>query len=349
MQSALTHTGSSKAITDRSVRIFTVAAAAFVLVSAALASLAPIAISVATVFLFAGPHNWVELRYFLSRLPSRFGPLKAFFISSFTGVLTLGISYASLVWLMHQNCLSYDFAIFSFRIWISGLFVWISALVICRKAFAFASNFQGYQSRTTLAALTVLAVFLGASLWQPLWFGLFLVYLHPIVGLCILDRELKRSKPHWLTAYRTVFAAIPVVTCLMITQLSVTPSLATSNLLNQQISRHAGSFLLPNLSSHMLVSIHTFLEMLHYGVWLLAIPLATAAVSRRKWVPANMPVAQNSKRLQMGIASAFVLSNILLISLWGSFIADYSATRDFYFTVAVFHILAELPFLLWLL
>jgi hypothetical protein len=89
--------------------------------------------------------------------------------------------------------------------------------------------------------------------------------------------------------------------------------------------------------------------MLHYGVWVLAIPLATAAFSRRRWRPENLPVAQKSKRMQYAVASLFLISSLLLLALWGGFIADYSATRDLYFTVAVFHILAEIPFLLWLL
>ena len=41
--------------------------------SAALASLLPLQMSIVTVFLFAGPHNWFEARYFLMRLPARFG------------------------------------------------------------------------------------------------------------------------------------------------------------------------------------------------------------------------------------------------------------------------------------
>ena len=41
--------------------------------SALLASFVPLQFSILTVFLFAGPHNWFELRYFLTRLPVRFG------------------------------------------------------------------------------------------------------------------------------------------------------------------------------------------------------------------------------------------------------------------------------------
>jgi hypothetical protein len=32
--------------------------------------------------------------------------------------------------------------------------------------------------------------------------------------------------------------------------------------------------------------------------------------------------------------------------LWVSFLADYTTTRNIYFTVALFHVLAEVPFLL---
>jgi len=34
------------------------------------------------------------------------------------------------------------------------------------------------------------------------------------------------------------------------------------------------------------------------------------------------------------------------VALWGGFLADYPETRDIYFTVAIVHVLAEIPFLL---
>ena len=54
--------------------------------SAALASWLPLQLSVVTVFLFAGPHNWFELRYFLMRLPVRFGKSRNFFVTAFAGI-----------------------------------------------------------------------------------------------------------------------------------------------------------------------------------------------------------------------------------------------------------------------
>ena len=35
-----------------------------------------------------------------------------------------------------------------------------------------------------------------------------------------------------------------------------------------------------------------------------------------------------------------------VLLLWGCFLADYPTTRDVYFTVALLHVLAEVPFLL---
>jgi len=59
---------------------------ACILVSAALASWLPLQLSIATLFVFAGPHNWFELRYFLMRLPVRFGRSRNFFLTAFVGL-----------------------------------------------------------------------------------------------------------------------------------------------------------------------------------------------------------------------------------------------------------------------
>ena len=51
------------------------------------------------------------------------------------------------------------------------------------------------------------------------------------------------------------------------------PDLPGDDALSARITEHAGAGLLSGVSSHLLVATHTFLEMLHYGVWVLAIPL----------------------------------------------------------------------------
>src|SRR3954469_1786434 len=58
-----------------------------------LAGWLPLTLSIVTVFLFAGPHNWLEARYFLERLPARAGKLLPFFAVSAVGVIGLTALY----------------------------------------------------------------------------------------------------------------------------------------------------------------------------------------------------------------------------------------------------------------
>ena len=60
----------------------------------------PLSVAFAAVFLFAGPHNWFELRYALERLPARTGKLRSFFIVSGLGVVGLTGAYAALPFLL---------------------------------------------------------------------------------------------------------------------------------------------------------------------------------------------------------------------------------------------------------
>src|SRR2546423_10609990 len=67
--------------------------------AALLAGWTPILFSIVTVFLFAGPHNWLEARYFLTRLPARWGKLRPFFLVAFAGMFALTGLLAALPWL----------------------------------------------------------------------------------------------------------------------------------------------------------------------------------------------------------------------------------------------------------
>src|SRR6266542_6808618 len=79
------------------------ALAAWASISALLAIWLPLQVSVITVFLFAGPHNWFELRYFLLRLPVRFGRSRAFFLMAFAGIAFLTLPYLSLPLIYNFN------------------------------------------------------------------------------------------------------------------------------------------------------------------------------------------------------------------------------------------------------
>ena len=67
--------------------------------SAALAGLAPRAFSIATVFLFAGPHNWMEARYFLPDCPGAGVRCGVYFLLGLSGVLLLAAGSALLPWI----------------------------------------------------------------------------------------------------------------------------------------------------------------------------------------------------------------------------------------------------------
>src|SRR5437764_14798135 len=79
-----------------SPRTFAAILIASAALSAAFASLLPLQASILTVFLFAGPHNWFELRYFLMRLPVRFGKSRSFFVTAFAGIGLLTLAYIAL-------------------------------------------------------------------------------------------------------------------------------------------------------------------------------------------------------------------------------------------------------------
>ena len=66
-----------------------------------LAGWAPLGFSMLTVFLFAGPHNWMEARYFMSRMPARWGRLTRYFSLGIAGVVVLVASFIG-GWGMHD-------------------------------------------------------------------------------------------------------------------------------------------------------------------------------------------------------------------------------------------------------
>jgi hypothetical protein len=305
-------------------------------VSAALASWLPLQLSIVSVFLFAGPHNWFEARYFLMRLPARFGRSRNFFIVAFTGIAALTLAYVSLPALYYTNVWSGANWPNAIAVWNTLMILWISALVLMRGR----QKAQGDWFWVLPIAFAVCAV----NWLAPELFSLSLVYLHPLVALWFLDRHLRRTKPVWLKTYRRCLALLPLLLAAILWQLSRAPSLADDNGLFWRITQHAGADLLPGVSSHMLVSTHVFLEMLHYGVWIVALPLigAKGAIWRLK----SIPVASHSRGFPKLIA-LFLIGGLCAVAvLWFSFAANYTVTRDVYFALAMAHVLAEAPFLL---
>ena len=322
-----------------SVKVFAAIIVGSASLSAALANWLPLQLSIVSVFLFAGPHNWFELRYFLTRLPARFGRSRNFFILAFAGIALLTVAYVSLPALYYANVWSGANWPNAIATWNTFLLLWISALVLMRAR---------QKLNRDWFWITPVACCLCAFNWlAPELFSLVLVYLHPLVALWFLDRHLRRTKSEWVQTYRRCLMIVPLLLGAMVWQLTRSASLADDNGLFWRITQHAGADLLPSISSHMLVSIHVFLEMLHYGVWIVALPLigATGAI----WNVRTIPIANHSRGFPKLIGAVLIVSLFVVALFWMGFSVNYAVTRDIYFAVAMAHVLAEAPFLLRML
>ena len=314
----------------------------FCLLSALLVSWQPLWLSIATVFVFAGPHNWMEFRYFLARMPARWGRSRSFFAVGLGGTLLLTASYVALYWLGQAWYLSE-------AAWAAGVSLWGTALLAWACALVWLRGRQRAAARGDYQLVLAAGSALAALAWlAPQWFFLALVYAHPLVALWFLDRQLKRTRPRWRRTYHLCLAALPLLLLLMWGRLAAAPDLPETDALSWRITRHAGASLLPGVSTHLLVATHVFLETIHYGAWLVLIPLAglRAGLFETRRIPLAVHRRGGWPR---SVRAALLFGAFAVVALWACFWADYPTTRDLYFTVAMGHVLAEVPFLLRLL
>jgi hypothetical protein len=316
-------------------KMFVCTVLACITLAAVFAGWLPLQASVVTLFLFAGPHNWFELRYFMQRMPVRFGRSRVFFVSAFAGIAFLTATYFSLPFFYSARFWpNADWSI-PIAVWNTLLLGWLALLVWLR----------GRQKRHDWLWVVPTTLFLISINWlSPQMFSLAIVYVHPLIALWFLDRHLLRVKPAWLQLYRRCLFLVPCLVFLLIWRLAGTNSLADDNGLFWRITQHAGADLLPNVSSHLLVSVHLFLEMLHYAVWIVALPLV--GMSGRFWDPKTIPLTCHPRGFPRVVVVALLFGVVLVGMLWSGFLIDYSTTRDVYFTLAIAHVLAEAPFLL---
>src|SRR5215204_890533 len=62
-------------------------------VAASLIGVFPLQLSIVTIFLFAGVHNLMEFRYFVARMPVRWGRSRLYYSIAIVGVVLLTASY----------------------------------------------------------------------------------------------------------------------------------------------------------------------------------------------------------------------------------------------------------------
>lgn len=321
------------------VWLFGGAAAAVAVTACLLAGWTPVAFSIGTVFLFAGPHNWLEARYLMTRMPPRWGRLRAYFLLALIGAPLLTAAMAALPWLAAQAGAGPEAWSTLLAGWNTALVVWVAALAELRVR---ESSRREWPWLWPAALLSIAA----AWLW-PMGWGLALVYLHPLLALVFLDRELGRRQPALRGVYRGCLLLVPLLLAALVWRLGHAPNLPGSDVLTAQITWHAGAGILHGVSTHLLVSAHTFLEMLHYGVWCLAIPLVT--FGGLPWNLERVPLARRSGAWRTALLAVLAAGAGVMLVLWLGFAADYPLTRSVYFTVAMLHVLVEFPFLLRLL
>jgi hypothetical protein len=330
-----------------SVQLFAACVVACACVSAALASWLPLQLSIVTVFLFAGPHNWFELRYFLMRLPVRLGKSRNFFVAAFAGIGLLTAGYLALPLVYNFTSWSSDAWSMVLASWNTLLLLWLGLLIWLRG--------KNKQRRDWSWAIPAALALSSLNWLSPELFSLAIVYLHPVVALLFLDRHLRRTRPEWLRTYHHCLLLMAVLLAGIVLRSMQSPALPDDNGLFWRITQHSGAQLLPGISSQLLVSVHLFLEMLHYGVWIVALPLIVPATIRHKqkrnriWEVKSVGIARHPRGFPKLVGAALLLGGFVVCVLWLGFALDYSTTRDIYFTVAIAHVLAEAPFLLKML
>ena len=186
---------------------------------------------------------------------------------------------------------------------------------------------------------------LVAGVWvQPFALSVALVYLHPLMALSAARPRARRSHPAWRPAYHACLPAIPLLLGVLFWRLHDAPPLAGTDPVSVAIEQHAGDWFLTGVSNHFLVAAHTFLETVHYGVWVLAhpagrLPLEAVGTGHDPGGPAR-------RRLAVGVTALLLVGLLVVVVLWACFLLDYGTTRYVYFVVALLHVLAEVPFLL---
>lgn len=309
----------------------------------ALAALAiggfPLQASILTIFLFAGVHNFMEFRYFVARMPIVWGKSAFYYFYAIAGTVGLTAGYVAIYflggnWLWSllpwQSTVSFWNTVFI--LWVGGLF----AIRATQKS-------EG-EPVPWLAG----AMFIAGVAWlMPSYWSLSLVYIHPLVAFWFLDRQIRRTRPEWLSAYRTVLAAVPFFLIGLWVWLGSAPDLPSGTSLFWRIAQHAGAGIVGGVSTRFLVAAHVFLETLHYGAWIVLIPLVDPRAV--PWKISSIPLFSNRHGYPLLAGAGVAVSAMLVVILWAGFSIDYAATRDIYFAFAIAHVLAEFPFLVKML
>jgi hypothetical protein len=322
----------------QSASVFGFAFVGLTILSAFLIGSFPLSASIVTIFLFAGVHNFFEFRYFIARMPLKWGKSKGFYLFGIGGTLILTTIYLIIYFGSGNWLWSLTDSAILVSTWNTIFVLWLAGLVYLR----------GKHRRKDWSLAFAIGFLISAFVWLfPNYWSLSLVYLHPFVAMWFLERQIRRTKPEWLRIYHYCLMTIPFFVISLWFAFANQPNLSQETQLFWRISQHAGSGILTNISSHFLVATHVFLETIHYAVWILLIPLVDFRAI--PWKLNQIPMFAKEKGFPGILIGIFSVSLLLVFALWFGFVTDYSFTRDLYFAFAMAHVLAEMPFLIKML
>ena len=309
-----------------------------VISAALLAGLLPIWFAFTIVMVFGAPHNWLEFRYFLARMPSQIRPVGRFFAVAFLGATLLAVSQSTIFYFMQQEAIEPSFARWLFLAWNELLLFWISLL--------FFTRYRHVSKAVTLLTFFLIFVMTMANILSPLACISMLAYAHPVLGLCILERELRRSRKSWLRQYHWGLLLIPVGCTVLLATLGMRPADPVYVQTLVALSGNTIYRLLDGVSPVALLAIWAFLQMIHYGVWILIVPIASRSWSSYRLE--RVPVLRRSPGLRTIAAAVSGGAALLVLIFWCGFYLDGATTMRVYTLLAVLHVLAEIPFLFWM-
>jgi len=160
------------------------------------------------------------------------GTLTPFFAVAIGGVFVLGATNIALGIIVRNAYWSEQLDTLASAAWLSLVVLWVAALIVLRgREPVRKRNFQW----------AIPAGFCVVSLiWlRPLECYFALVYLHPLLALVFLDREIKNQRPQWRGAYHLCLAAVPLLLCVLWWKLHNAAPLPDDNELALRIARHA--------------------------------------------------------------------------------------------------------------
>jgi hypothetical protein len=281
----------------------------------------PVAWAIASVLLFAGPHNLQEARYILGRLPARPGKLWPYALVSVSGWAALSVGFISLFLVPDPT--------FGARLWDALLILWVATLAQLR------SRENPRRSFPWLWPVAALLILVGVGAPGP--FSVALVYIHPLTAVWLADREMHAQRHPWRVAWRR---ALPWLGVGLLLTISLALPISTEQLDGDSFR---GLVDLPGDTQAWLAG-HVYLECVHYGVWIVLLPLVAASFGRHRLE--KMPLLRKASWRIKAARVGFALGAVAVVALWWAFRWDYAATRSLYFTLAVGHVLVEYPFLL---